>query len=155
MNPLVYLAGPIAGTTKYESLCWRGDVAAALEEREIETLSPMRHKEDLAMLPEIARDFNEYKDRGIFCTSRGIMDRDRADVMRCDALLVNLLGTDKPSLGTIMELAWADILRKPVVVAMEPRGNPHDLHPMIHEAIGFRVETLEEAIDAVAVVLGR
>lgn len=154
MRPLVYLAGPIAGTRGGESTGWREHAEWVLHQLGIDTLSPMRHKEDLAVLPEIARDFNEYKDRGIFCTSRGIMDRDRNDVMRCDAMLVNLLGTTTPSLGTIMELAWADILRKPVVVAMEPRGNPHDLHPIIHEAIGFRVETFDEAIDAVAVVLG-
>jgi hypothetical protein len=54
-----------------------------------------------------------------------------------------------------MELGWAYILNKPVVVAIEASGNPHDNHPMIHEAMPFRVTTLDEAIDAVAVILGR
>jgi nucleoside 2-deoxyribosyltransferase len=86
------------------------------------------------------------------------MTRDFNDVKRCDALLVNLLGykaEDRVSAGTIMELAWAYAFQKPAVVAIEASGNPHDNHPMIHEAMPFRVTTLDEAIDAVAVILGR
>ncbi len=153
MIPLVYLAGPIAGCTGEEATDWRMTAGYALQRRGIETLSPMREKNFRGQ--KIEHDFHVYEQRGAFFTSRGIMTRDRNDVIRCDALLVNLLGATKPSLGTVMELAWADILRKPVVVAIEREGNVHDNHPMIHEAIGFRVETLEEAIDAVAVILGR
>ena len=54
-----------------------------------------------------------------------------------------------------MELAWAYGFQKPAVVAIEAFGNPHDNHPMIHEAMPFRVETLEEAIDSVAIILNR
>ena len=103
----------------------------------------------------ISTNFNDYADKGAFFTSRGIMVRDFNDVKRCDALLVNLIGLTKPSMGTIMELAWAYAMQKPAVVAMEREGNPHDLHPMIHEAVSFRVETLDEAIDSVAVILNR
>jgi len=46
-------------------------------------------------------------------------------------------------------------LKKPAVVMIEPTGNPHDGHPMIHEAISFRVATLDEGIDSVAVILNR
>jgi nucleoside 2-deoxyribosyltransferase len=83
------------------------------------------------------------------------MTRDFNDVRRCDALLVNLLGAAKPSLGTIMELAWAYAFQKPAVVAIEEKGNPHDGHPMIYEAIPFRVATLDEAITSVAIILNR
>ena len=121
--------------------------------RDIETLSPLRAKDSLLNGSRISTDFNDYKDLGPFFTSRGIMVRDFNDVKRCDALLVNLIGLTKPSMGTIMELAWAYAMQKPAVVAMEAQGNPHDLHPMIHEAIAFRVETLDEAIDSVAVIL--
>jgi hypothetical protein len=34
-------------------------------------------------------------------------------------------------------------------------GNPHSNHPMLHEAMPFRVDSLEEAIDSVAIILGR
>ena len=154
-TPLVYLAGGIAGLVGDDAINWRQHAQHALGSRGIECLSPMRAKQALSGMARISTDFHDYEDRGPFFTSRGIMVRDFNDVQRCDALLVNLLGLEKVSIGTIMELAWAYALQKPAVVAIEKRGNPHDNHPMIHEAMPFRVETLEEAIDSVAVILGR
>ncbi len=154
-KPLVYLAGGIAGLRGAEATDWRLDAAAALDIRDIECLDPMRAKAALSGQARISTDFNDYKDCGAFFTSKGIMTRDFNDVKRCDALLVNLLGAEKPSLGTIMELAWAFALQKPAVIAIEASGNPHDNHPMIFEAMPFRVTTLDEAIDSVAIVLGR
>jgi len=106
-------------------------------------------------MARISTDFHDYENKGPFFTSRGIMTRDFNDVKRCDALLVNMLGLEKPSLGTIMELAWAYALQIPAVVAIEATGNVHDNHPMLHEAMPFRVETLDEAIHSVAIILGR
>lgn len=154
-TPLVYLAGGIAGLVGAETVNWRQNAQHYLGVRGIECLSPMRAKQAISGMARISTDFHDYEDRGPFFTSRGIMTRDFNDVKRCDALLVNLLGLEKVSIGTIMELAWAYALQKPAVVAIEASGNPHDNHPMIHEAIPFRVETLEEAIDSVAVILGR
>jgi nucleoside 2-deoxyribosyltransferase len=165
-KPLVYLAGGIAGLSFDDCTDWRRLAAGLLRERGIETLDPMRGKNALASRNKgkIGTSFHDYENLGAFFTSRGIMTRDFNDVKSCDALLVNLL-TDtlsrdinniaKPSLGTVMELGWAYALQKPAIVAIERSGNPHDNHPMIHEAMRFRVESLEEAIDAVAVVLNR
>lgn len=154
-NPLVYLAGPIAGIPGTDATEWRDHAADHLTAHGIECLDPMRAKEALARPERISTNFNDYAGRGPFFTAKGIMARDFADVKRCDALLVNLLGAKKPSLGTVMELAWAYAMQKPVVVAIEETGNPHDLHPMLHEAMPFRVETLDEAIECVAVILNR
>jgi nucleoside 2-deoxyribosyltransferase len=154
-KPLVYLAGAIANMSYEGATDWRSDAAYHLATHGIEALDPMRAKPKAALGAKIGDNFHNYEHRGVFFTSRGIMTRDSTDVRRCDALLVNLLGLTKPSLGTIMELAWAYILNKPAVVAIEASGNPHDNHPMIHEAMPFRVETLDEAIDAVAIILGR
>lgn len=151
----MYLAGGIAGLPGSEATVWRAVANLALVGRSVDTLDPMRAKGALGAQERISTDFHNYQSLGAFFTSRGIMTRDYNDVRRCDALLVNLLGLKKPSLGTIMELAWAYAFQKPAVVAIEARGNPHDNHPMIHEAMPFRVETLDEAIDAVAVILGR
>lgn len=156
-RPLVYLAGAIAGRNYFVSKDWREDCSRALRDRGVEPLSPLREKDSLADVkrPVVSTNFKDYADMGAFFTSRGVMARDFNDVKRCDALLVNLLGLEKPSLGTIMELAWAYALQKPAIVAIEAEGNPHDGHPMIHEAMSFRVDTLEEAVHAVAVVLNR
>lgn len=154
-RPLVYLAGGIAGLPGGETVGWRRDAASRLSLYGIEALSPMRAKDALAEQGVISQNFNDYAGRGAFFTSRGIMTRDYNDVKRCDAMLVNLLGLTKPSLGTIMELAWAWQMQKPAVVAIEAAGNPHDNHPMIHEAMPFRVTSLDEAIWSVAVILNR
>lgn len=51
-----------------------------------------------------------------------------------------------------MEIAWAYQARIPVVAIMESENNPHE-HGMIREAIGFRVETVDEAINVVRAIL--
>jgi nucleoside 2-deoxyribosyltransferase len=153
--PLVYLAGGIAGLPGNETIEWRHAAAKQLGNRGIESLDPMRAKSALSGQRRISNNFHDYEGNGAFFTSRGIMTRDFNDVKRCDAMLVNLLGLSKPSLGTIMELAWAYAFQKPAVVAIEKDNNPHDNHPMIFEAMPFRVVTLDEAIDAVAIILGR
>ncbi len=154
-RPLVYLAGAIAGLSGADATDWRVIADGRLFDRGIETLDPMRAKGALAKQARISTNFNDYADRGAFFTSRGIMVRDYNDVKRCDALLVNLLDLERPSMGTIMELAWAYAMQKPAVVVIEAEGNPHDLHPMLHETMSFRVTTLDEALDAVAVILNR
>lgn len=157
-NPIVYLAGPIAGCTYGEAVDWRALAQYQLRERGVEALSPMRAKlalSDPGYVKQISSTFHEYKHLGPFYTAKGIMTRDHTDVLRADALLVNLLGTHKPSLGTVIELAWAYAYRKPAVVVIEPAGNCHDNHPMIHETMNFRVETIDEGIDAVSIILGR
>jgi nucleoside 2-deoxyribosyltransferase len=151
----VYLAGAIAGLQFDDATDWRVQAKHLLDLRGVEALDPMRAKNALSSKGRLSSNFNDYAHNGAFFTSRGIMTRDYNDVKTCDALLVNLLGLVKPSLGTVMELGWAYALQKPAIVVIEREGNPHDNHPMIHEAMRFRVETMEEAIDAVAVVLNR
>jgi hypothetical protein len=50
-----------------------------------------------------------------------------------------------------MEIAWADMLRKPIVVVMEPE-NVHQ-HAMIKESVGFITDNLDEAVDLVIQLL--
>ena len=84
-------------------------------------------------------------------TRRGITCRDRMDVMRCDMVIANFLGAKKVSIGTVMEIAWADAFRKPIVVVME-KGNIHE-HSMLNQVSGFIVSSLDEAIELVVTVL--
>lgn len=80
------------------------------------------------------------------------MTRDFYDCTTCDILLVNLLGAKSVSIGTVMEIAWAYQKRTPIVLAIESEGNIHE-HLMIDEARGFRVPTLQEALDVVVSIL--
>ena len=153
---IVYLAGSIAGLTGEEAREWRFLARDVLESvYQIDVRDPLRGKEALGTQSPISTDFTCYKHLGLFYESRAIMIRDFNDVKQADVLLVNLLGAVKPSLGTIMELAWAYAMQKPAIVVIEESGNPHDNHPMIHEAMGFRVTSLDEGIKAVALVLGK
>jgi len=151
---LCYLAGPIAGISGSEAIDWRTGATNLLSRAGVDVRDPMRAKHALASKASISRTFHDYETMGTFFTSKGIMTRDFNDVKQADVLLVNLLGAKTPSLGTIMEMAWAFALQKPCVVAIEATGNPHDNHPMIHEAMSFRVPTLYEAIGSVYIILG-
>ena len=152
--PRVYLAGPIAGVDYDVAVDWREYATERLTARGIECLSPMRAKHALKG-KRISRDYKKYQDHGQSYTASGIMTRDHTDILRADALLVNLLGASMPSMGTIIEMAWAYAYRKPAVVAIEANGNPHGNHPMLAAAMPFRLETLDQAIDTVAIVLNR
>jgi len=88
----------------------------------------------------------------VLSSQRGITTRDRWDATRCDALFVNLLGATRVSIGTVMEIAWSDAKRIPIVLVMEQEGNLHD-HAMLREVVGFRVPTLDEGIDVIKAML--
>lgn len=148
----VYLAGPITGLNYEGATDWRNQAIATLAEVGVKGLSPMRGKEYLSGVKEFTSDGDMYGALSVMSSNRGIMTRDRFDAVRCDVLLVNLLGAPRVSIGTVMEIAWADACRTPIVCVMEPEGNIHD-HGMVKEAIGFRVATLLEGLRIVAAIL--
>lgn len=149
----VYLAGPISGLNFDGASEWRDAAIAKLLEHNIDGYSPLRCKAFLKDIEKLSCHGRDYESRHVFSSSRGIMTRDRFDATRCDVLLVNLVGAKAVSIGTVMEIAWADLKRTPVVCAME-EGNVHE-HIMVNEAIGFRVPTLEEAINVTIGILGK
>lgn len=156
-DPTVYLAGPISGLNYDGATGWRDAVIADLAAAGIKGLSPMRAKEYLRDAYDAQGGFSatcvEYGHLSCLSGPRGIMTRDRFDATRCDVLLVNLLGAERVSIGTMMEVAWADLCRTPIVAAMEVNGkNPHE-HAMLNEAIGFRCGSLEEAVHVVKAIL--
>lgn len=144
----VYLAGPISGCTFGGCTDWRNDVIAKLAEHNIKGLSPMRGKEYLQTEGIIDGAYSQF----VLSCSRGIITRDRFDTTRCDVLLVNFLGAQRVSIGTVMEIAWADLKRIPIICVIEPTSNVHD-HPMIQEAVGFRVQSVEEALNVAISIL--
>lgn len=148
----VYLAGPITGLNYKGATDWRQLASTVLKGAGIKGLSPMRGKEYLADVLEFSADGDVYKDLNVLSSNRGIMTRDRWDATRCDVLLVNFLGATKVSIGSIMECAWADLSRIPIVCVIEPHDNPHD-HGMITEAIGYRVPTLDQALHIIKAIL--
>lgn len=140
-----YLAGPIAGLGFEDVVTWRDFAIQELRKSGIVGRSPMRAKEFLEGVTCFSKSGLNEGAYSPLSTPRGITTRDRFDATHCDVLLVNLLGAKAVSIGTCLEIAWADANRIPIVCAMESQGNPHD-HGMINEIVGYRVETLEQAI---------
>lgn len=144
----VYLAGPITGLDYDEASDWRQQATTLLREAGIAGVSPMRNKEFLRGRGVLEGAYPE----DILSTSRGIMTRDRYDCTHCDAVLFNLAGADRVSIGTMIEIGWADANRIPTVGIMED-GGIHT-HPMVHEGINFWCADLDEALHALISVLG-
>jgi nucleoside 2-deoxyribosyltransferase len=157
---IIYLAGPILGTTYGESTEWREyarDRLAALDPA-LRGASPMRAKKylaDLAKMPMTADQLRSTKTGTIktpLSTAAAIVGRDQMDVARADLLLVNLLGAQKVSIGTCCEVAQAHQLRVPVMLVIEDEGNIHD-HPFITQQSAFRVDDLDMAINLIPAIL--
>ena len=157
MKGKVYLAGPITGLNFKGSVDWRNQAREYLAQHGIIGLSPMRGKEYLEQIAKdkpFTNDGDKYQIISPLSTNRGITTRDRWDATRCDVLLVNFLpshGQGKVSVGTVLEMAWADAKRIPIVCVMPP-GNEHE-HGMIDQIIGFRTVTLEDALDLVVAII--
>jgi len=147
----VYLAGPIAGLSYDESTDWRQEAIKYLASKGITCLDPMRSKEHLA---GVARIEGSYEDEAL-SSQKGINTRDHWDVMRCDVVLANLEHAreypDRPTIGTIMEIAWAWAYRKPLVLILKEDSIYE--HPMVLECAGFRVGSLESGLNVVAGLL--
>ena len=84
-------------------------------------------------------------DESVFNTQNAIIGRDRADCCGADLIFMNLLGAKKVSIGTMVELAWADASRKPVIVCIEKHGNPHDSE-YVRGLATYVVSSLDEGI---------
>lgn len=146
----IYLAGPITGLNYEGATDWRKLIFNRMDGPRYQILSPMRAKEYLSNLDEITAQ--GYQDT-ILSNAKAIVTRDRNDTMKCDLVIMNLLGATKVSIGTMIELGWADAARVPVVLIMEKeefegdmrKTNIHD-HAMVTEMAGFRVSTLDEAV---------
>src|SRR5579872_3271647 len=99
----VYAAGPITGISYDESTSWRTELSGMLPFNDVVIMSPLRAKTYLAGEHEIKDHYDQ-----IMSTQRGITTRDRWDTLSCDAIVVNLLGAKRVSIGTMIELGWAD-----------------------------------------------
>lgn len=146
INKAVYLAGPIRGLTLEEAVEWRERFAELMHNR-IEVRSPMRLKK--TELPyDTPLDLPGIQYEGLFTTQKAIVTRDRVDCTTSGVIVMNLLGAEAISIGSMVEVGWADAFRIPIVLLMEEEGNVHD-HFFTKEIPCWRVQC---AIDAARVV---
>ena len=145
--PSVYLCGPITGLSYDGATDWRKYVETLFAQKDIVSYSPLRNKDYLLMEKSIADSYDKYT----LSTAKAITRKDRLDVTRCDLIFVNFLGAETPSLGSVLEIGWASMLGKPIVMVMEA-DNVHS-HAMIRETVDFILPSLEEAVRIASVLL--
>jgi nucleoside 2-deoxyribosyltransferase len=142
----VYLCGQITGARFLDAkFGWREIVYEALTPYGITCFSPLRHlnidevsEDDTASMSPMGAE------TGVLSTPRGLTERDRFDTFRSDIVFCNLVDIEKISVGSMIELGWADAKRIPVLLCMEP-GNLHE-HAMVQALASWIVPTLEEGI---------
>lgn len=149
---LVYLAGPITGLTFKDCTDWRQGAIQELAAVGIKGVSPMRCKDYLEDVGVISGHGREYFRMHQLSTPKGVVTRDCYDVHRSDVLLVNLWNAQQVSIGTMFELAWSFHKRTPIVAVMREHGCLHD-HMFVHQAISYRHNTMEDAIQTVKAIL--
>jgi hypothetical protein len=135
----LFLAGPLTGLSYGDALDWRTYVESKLPS-DVIAFSALRGKEHVAKEAVLKDSYPEH----LLSTPQGTITRARYDVSRCDALFVNFLKAERVSIGTIMEMAWADARRIPIILAME-KGNIHD-HAFVRQVAAFITGDLDEAI---------
>lgn len=141
----VYLSGPITGLDyKGARFGWREYVANMMEHG-IKVLSPMRHEGHLA---EIKGTLEKEYPTHYFSGARVIVEKDMLDIKRSDIMLVNLLGAQRVSIGTVSEIGMAMTMGKTIVLVMEDSGNVHD-HPFVTIPAALRLNNLQDAVDAI------
>ena len=147
----VYLAGGIGGLSYGEATNWREAAIDKLKQYGITGISPMRAKEALKDVKAIDVDRGaEYDDPTL--TFNGITHRDRWDTIRSHIIIMNLMDEERLSIGTCIEMGWADMTRTPVIIICQ-EGGMYDNHPMVNSIVGYKVRTLEAAIEVARRIL--
>ena len=144
----VYLAGPITGLSFAGANDWRTEVQRRLKPPVV-GLSPLRCKQYLSSVQSRLESLGYHGHP--LSTPQGITARDRFDCQRADVVLFNFLGAERVSVGTCIEIGWADAARRPMVAVMES-GNLHD-HAIVRAAVPFIVGSLDEAVDLIHAIL--
>lgn len=144
----VYLAGPIVGCDFGEANNWREDVCKWFERNlfgKVCGISPLRCEE----LP--GTQYNMGAVDPLFGSDEAVATKNLYDVGATDLTLAYVpraLEERRPVYGTISEIAWAKLLRKPVILVSDaPRVMNH---PVIKASCGWRVERMEDALKIVA-----
>ena len=146
----VYLAGPIVGYTYNEANDWRDEVIVRLMKHGVIGVSPLRF-ETFIQKGEV---YENYYDDPRFGTPRAIGSKNEHDVRNCD-LVLGYFPPVKPgfrhSWGTMCELAGAYFLNKPTILVTEDEDVWN--HPVLDRMAGWKVHTLDDAVDICAGVL--
>ena len=147
--PLVYLLGPISGTSyKAARLGWRQKAATMLLP-EIECLSPMRGDLGLEGVRSIKSNGSDYRTGDPYGSPAMVNRRDLNDCRRCEAALLNTTAAArKPSIGSAIELGALWSFNRPVV-AVGPASCPLINHLMARDILWAHLLDLEAGVEMI------
>lgn len=136
----IYLAGLISSDYP-ESLTWRSNAGFTLQVH-FNVLDPLRGKSDLK---QVSPDGGLNHPR---LSSTDIILRDYNDVKASDIILVRLdnFGSPRPLIGTIVELGWAWLMKKPVIAVAAESNKLMRTHPFVVQCVSHYFNTLDEAV---------
>lgn len=140
MDYLIYLAGPITGLDWKAATEWRKNLIDKFKDasngrNNYIALSPLRGKEYLENETDIKDSYHGYR----MSTPKAITERDLNDVRRSDLIIVNFIGAERVSIGTVLEIGAAKILNKPVILVIE---DPIDLQTFLeNETVSISTNT--------------
>lgn len=135
--PSVYLAGPFSTDDEHQ---WREEAREVLGQWGIDTESPM-------LLSEYCRMYGvDEREAALVLTAR-----DYKFATGCDAILANFQHTKHASIGTCIELGWANANGVPIIAVVED-GNVHE-HPIVLSLAKMRVHSLHAGLRSVAALL--
>jgi len=148
----IYLVGPIAGCDVGEAKNWRDDIRTLLPENVI-GVDPLRCEEHVGGRYDDVDAWLTGDPR--FNTAEAIAAKNEFDTRSCDMVLAYMpksLNERRPSYGSVVELAWAHMLGKPVILVSD---DPYLMsHPLIKHVTSWRLPTFDMALDVISGVLG-
>ena len=140
----IYLCGPITGLSLDQSTNWRRDAILALSPH-VNVIDPTRDFPD-PIRRSVGSAHRALSTKRLVHGKRTLV-RDRFDIQRSDIVLACFLNAKHVSIGSVGEIFWADILRKPVIIIRE-EDNPHN-HDMLNEIAGWIFDDFAPAIEQV------
>jgi len=157
VNKTVYLAGPISGLTYDEATEWRQDAQEELAKSGIKAISPLSSAVHLRHHKGVLTDCEITP--GLECAVRamstptGVVTRDRFYCLNTDVMILNLLGSKRVSIGSMVEVGWANARDIPIILIIEETGNLHE-HAFVTECCQFRTTNIADALYVVKGILG-
>lgn len=136
-SPRVYLAGPIGPGGSEINGDWRPGARQYLEDKGLIVVEPL----------ELDKYLGVYDIEGD--VAKILTDRDRRFATQSEYVLANLFGAVDRSIGTCIELAWADMSPLTTSVVVLPEENPHR-HPIVESISDYIVPGLQKACEVIA-----
>lgn len=128
----VYTAGPLGPGGSEKNGDWRTASREYFESRGIDVVEPLE-----------AANYSIYGAGMDTTVAKVLTERDKRFSMESEYLLVNFDGASARSMGTCVEMGWADAAGTTIVTVL-PEVNPHR-HPIIESVSDYIVRELHEA----------